>query len=44
MIWATQRYTEPDSQLLVICDQNFDEVDYIRDFEEFMSLAAKIHE
>ena len=43
MIWATQRYTQPDSQLLVICDQNFDEIDYIRDFEEFMSLAAKIH-
>ena len=43
MIWATQRYAEPHTQLLVICDQVFDEADYIRDLEEFMALAAKIH-
>ena len=43
MIWATQKYIEPNSQLLVICDQIFDEEDYIRDFEEFTSLAMKVH-
>ncbi len=43
MIWATQKYTEPNSQLLVICDQIFDEQDYIREFAEFASLAVQIN-
>ena len=37
MIWATQQYAGEDAKLLVICDQLFDEADYIRDFTEFTS-------
>ena len=39
MIWATQEYAGSDARLLVICDQLFDEADYIRDFNEFTSLV-----
>ena len=41
MIWATQKYAGTDARLLVICDQLFDEADYIRDFAEFTSLVGK---
>ena len=41
MIWATQQYTGADARLLVICDQLFDEADYIRDFAEFTSLVGQ---
>ena len=41
MIWATQQYEGADSKLLVICDQLFDEADYIRDFTEFTSLILQ---
>jgi len=36
--WATQKYLRNDSTLLVVCDQVFDEADYIRDLEEFRRL------
>jgi len=36
MTWASQRYLTEDSTLLVICDQLFDEGDYIRDREDFL--------
>ena len=40
MIWATQRYSGAVAILLVICDQLFDEADYIRDFAEFTALVG----
>lgn len=36
-IWAEQIYLEDDSILLVICDQPYDETDYIRDWDMFVS-------
>lgn len=41
MIWASQEYIKPHSVLLVLCDQVFDEADYIRDFVDFISLARR---
>jgi hypothetical protein len=41
MIWATQEYTGSNATLLVICDQLFDESEYIRDFAEFTSLVGQ---
>ena len=35
-IWAEQVYNEDNSVLLVFCDKNFDENDYIRDFDQFL--------
>jgi hypothetical protein len=39
LVWATQYYDSPESRLLVICDQVFDESDYIRDYTEFVSIV-----
>ncbi len=41
MVWATQQYAGADAKLLVICDQLFDEADYIRDFAEFTTLVGQ---
>ncbi|MCG3774020.1 MAG: TDP-4-oxo-6-deoxy-alpha-D-glucose-3,4-oxoisomerase [Nitrospira sp.] len=41
MVWASQQYEGADAKLLVICDQLFDETDYIRDFAEFTSLVGQ---
>jgi len=35
-VWAEQRYLTDRSVLLVICDQPYDESDYIRDYEVFL--------
>ncbi len=35
MNWATQKYMSEGTILMVVCDQLFDERDYIRDYEEF---------
>jgi len=35
MTWATQNYLTDDAMLLVLCDQLFDESDYIRDRKEY---------
>ena len=35
-IWAEQVYKEDNSILMVLCDREYDEVDYIRDFNEFL--------
>src|SRR5205823_3977340 len=41
MIWATQyKYTE-DAVLLVLASERYDPADYIRDYSEFLTLAAK---
>lgn len=38
MVWSTQIFSGPDPKMLVICDQMYDETDYIRNFAEFTSL------
>jgi UDP-2-acetamido-3-amino-2,3-dideoxy-glucuronate N-acetyltransferase len=39
-IWAEQDY-EPGAVLMVLCDQPFDESDYIRDYDVFLSWRAE---
>lgn len=36
-IWVTQQYQENESVLLVLCDREYEENDYIRDHDEFLS-------
>lgn len=38
MIWDEQTYCTKDSILLVLCNTNYDEGDYINDYEEFKNL------
>ena len=40
-IWAEQHYVEPDTILMVLCDQPYDESDYIRDFAEFIEFRKE---
>lgn len=35
-IWAEQNYTKNNSAIIVFCDQSYDELDYIRDYQEFL--------
>ena len=35
MNWATQKYMSEGTILMVVCDELFDEKDYIRDYDEF---------
>lgn len=35
MNWATQKYMNEGTILMVVCDELFDEKDYIREYEEF---------
>ena len=41
MTWATQEYLTDDSILLVLCDQLFDEGDYIRDRANFLTAIER---
>jgi len=34
-VWSEQKYVSENSVLTVLCDQLYDEDDYIRDYEEF---------
>jgi dTDP-4-dehydrorhamnose 3,5-epimerase-like enzyme len=36
LVWSTQRYVEPGSILMVLCDRPFEESEYIRDRDEFL--------
>jgi hypothetical protein len=36
-IWSTQRFCCENSVLLVVCDQPYEEQDYIRDYTEFLA-------
>ena len=40
-IWAEQTYLEDKTVLLVICDQPYDENDYIRNYDEFIDWKRK---
>ena len=42
MVWAKQKYLANKSILTVICDQMYDEKDYIRNFEEYITLKKEI--
>ena len=37
MIWAEQIYAGPDTVLVVLCDAEYDENDYISEYQEFIS-------
>ena len=38
MVWAEQYYLKNNTILTVICDQKFDENDYIRNYQKYLSL------
>ncbi len=37
MIWSSQRYLSENSIILVLCDLDYSEEDYIRDYEDFIN-------
>jgi len=39
MVWSSQEYLEPNSELMVLCSHEYDKEDYITDFEEFKKLT-----
>jgi len=39
-IWAKQDYLTDQAVLMVLCDRNFEENDYIRDFNEFKKFVS----
>jgi dTDP-4-dehydrorhamnose 3,5-epimerase-like enzyme len=41
-VWASQQYLEDDSVLMVLCDRDYEEEDYIRDYRDFSALAAQV--
>lgn len=41
MIWREMSNFSPDCVLMVLADAPYDESDYIRDYDQFLSLAAK---
>ena len=40
-VWAEQRYMEDNTILTVLCDRPFEEVDYLRNYEDFIIFAKK---
>lgn len=38
MIWDSQKFITENSTILVVCSTNYDENDYIHDFEHFIKL------
>ena len=38
MVWSEQYYLKNNTILTVICDQKFDENDYIRNYQKYLSL------
>ena len=40
MIWAQQTYGDPNTVLLVLCDEKYQESDYLRNFEEFSNAVS----
>jgi dTDP-4-dehydrorhamnose 3,5-epimerase-like enzyme len=41
-IWAEQVYKEENSILMVLCDREYNEGDYIRDFNEFLLFTKNL--
>ena len=40
MIWTQQTYGDPNTVLLVFCDEKYQESDYLRNFEEFSNAVS----
>ena len=40
MTWDYQKFLTDDDILLVLCSTNFDENDYIRDYEKFIKIMS----
>ena len=40
-IWADQKYIENNTILTVLCDRPFEEVDYLRNYEDFMLFSKQ---
>ena len=40
LVWRNMRDFSKDAVLLVLADEHYDESDYIRDYSEFMKIAA----
>jgi len=40
MVWASQQFLENNTVLLVFCDMDFAEADYIRAWAEYVSIAG----
>lgn len=38
-IWAKQHYLDPETRLMVLCSEAYDERDYIRDYQAFLHFA-----
>jgi acetyltransferase-like isoleucine patch superfamily enzyme/dTDP-4-dehydrorhamnose 3,5-epimerase-like enzyme len=43
MIWATEYNHSPDSLLLVFASHEYDAADYVREYDEYLSLVASPH-
>ena len=39
-IWAEQSYNEPGTILMVLCDRNYVEADYIRNYDAFLAYRS----
>ena len=37
LVWASELFVSVTSSLLVLCDQEYDESDYIRDWDEYLA-------
>ncbi len=40
-VWATQEYLSDDAVLMVLCDREYEQEDYIRDYSEFVGCIKK---
>lgn len=41
MVWGEQKFLTGDAVLLVLASNDFEEVDYVRDFSEFVALSEQ---
>lgn len=42
LIWDSQRFTSDDSEILVLCSNEYDKDDYILDFETFKKIKNEL--
>ena len=40
-IWSEQKYIEDKTNIIVFCDNYYDELDYIRNYQEFLEWRKK---
>lgn len=41
-VWASQKYLKDDSVLMVLCDREYEEDDYIRDYRVFSASGSRV--